>query len=131
MFYIEIQDNPEWEELKKVEQVELNYMQNGRMEGTTYTLGAFAFSRPLDAPVMQNFGGEGEIKTYKQMNEAIIMAQNGDDIANLINTALEVVKVETISYVLIKFNSIKLFVKKNSTFKSVYEEAEKRAKVSA
>lgn len=56
------------------------------------------------------------------MNEVIIVAQTGDDFNDLIKTAIEIVKIKTVSYALIKFNGCKVFIKKDSTEESAMEE---------
>ena len=56
------------------------------------------------------------------MHEVIIVAHCGDNLSNLIKTAMEVVKVKTVSYALIEFNECKVFVQKDSTEESVLED---------
>lgn len=56
------------------------------------------------------------------MNEVIIVVQNGDNFDSLIKTAMEIVKITTVSYVLFTFNECKVFIKKDSTQESVMEE---------
>jgi hypothetical protein len=56
------------------------------------------------------------------MNEVMIQTHTGDNVDDIINTALEIVKIKTVSYVVFSFNGVKLFVKKNSDKESVLEE---------
>jgi hypothetical protein len=56
------------------------------------------------------------------MNEVIIVAHTGDNFNDLVKTAIEVVKVNTVSYALIEFNGCKVFIKKDSTEESVMAE---------
>ena len=53
------------------------------------------------------------------MNEVIIVTHPGDNLRQIIGTAIEVVKLETVSYALFEFNGCKVFVKKNSTEETV------------
>jgi hypothetical protein len=56
------------------------------------------------------------------MNEVMIQTHTGDNVGDIINTALEIVKIKTVSYVVFSFNGVKLFVKKDSDKDSVLEE---------
>lgn len=56
------------------------------------------------------------------MNEVMIQTRTGDNVDDIINTALEIVKIKTVSYVVFSFNGVKLFVKKDSDKDSVLEE---------
>lgn len=56
------------------------------------------------------------------MNEVMIQTHTGDNVDDIINTALEIVKIKTVSYVVFSFNGVKLFVKKDSDKDSVLEE---------
>jgi hypothetical protein len=56
------------------------------------------------------------------MNEIIIVVHPGDRFDDLVKTAMEIVKIETVSYALITFNDCKVFVKKDSTEESAKEE---------
>jgi hypothetical protein len=53
------------------------------------------------------------------MNEVIIVAHPGDDLRQIICTAIDVVKLETVSYALFTFNECNVFVKKNSTEETI------------
>lgn len=56
------------------------------------------------------------------MNEVILVSHPGDNLKKLTETALEIVKVAKVSYVLFYINDVKIFVKKDSTIESVKEE---------
>ena len=56
------------------------------------------------------------------MNEVMIQTHTGDNVDDIINTALEIVKIKTVSYVVFSFNGVKLFVKKDSDKDSVLKE---------
>lgn len=58
------------------------------------------------------------------MNEVILVSHPGDNLKKLTETALEIVKVAKVSYVLFHINDVKIFVKKDSTIQSVKEEYE-------
>ncbi len=59
-----------------------------------------------------------------QLNEIMIVDHPGDNLDDLINTGLNIVKIETVKWVVFRFNGIKLFVVKNSTAESVKKEYE-------
>lgn len=60
------------------------------------------------------------------MNEVIIVAHAGDNFNDLVKTAIEIVKIKTVSYALIEFNSCKVFIKKDSTEETAMEEYMKK-----
>jgi hypothetical protein len=56
------------------------------------------------------------------MNEVILVSHPGDNLKKLIETALKIVKIEKVSYVVFEFNGLKIFAKKDSTTESIKEE---------
>lgn len=60
------------------------------------------------------------------MNEVVIVVNNGDNLDNLIDTAIEIVKIKTVSYALMTFNQCKLFVQKDSTIESINADYKQR-----
>lgn len=56
------------------------------------------------------------------MNEVIVVAHAGDNFNDLVKTAMEIVKINSVSYALFEFNGCKVFVKKDSTEETVMEE---------
>lgn len=56
------------------------------------------------------------------MNEVIIVAHNGDMFNEVVLTAMDVVKVKTVSYALIHFNGTKVFIHKDTTEESAMAE---------
>lgn len=62
------------------------------------------------------------------MNEVIIVANHGDNITDLVKTAIEIVKINTVSYALITFNEVKVFIKKDATEESVMADYLQRLK---
>ena len=49
------------------------------------------------------------------MNEVILIAQTGDAFNELVKTGIEIVKIRTVSYCLLRFNECKIFIKKDTT----------------
>lgn len=62
------------------------------------------------------------------MNEVVIVVHNGDGLDALIETAMEVAKVKSVSYSVLTFNDCKLFIKKDSTKETVNEEYYRKLK---
>lgn len=60
------------------------------------------------------------------MNEVVIVVNNGDNLDNLIDTAIEIVKIKTVSYALMTINGCKLFVQKDSTIESINADYKQR-----
>ena len=60
------------------------------------------------------------------MNEIILVPNPGDNFDDLVKTALEIVKIKTVSYVLFEFNGVKNFIKKDSTEETANEEYMKK-----
>lgn len=60
------------------------------------------------------------------MNEVVIVVNNGYNLDDLIVTAIEIVKIETVSYALMTFNQCKLFVQKDSTIESINADYKQR-----
>ncbi len=60
------------------------------------------------------------------MNEVVIVVNNGDNLDDLIVTAIEIVKIETVSYALMTINQCKLFVQKDSTIESINADYKQR-----
>ena len=58
--------------------------------------------------------------------EVVIVVNNGDNIDDLIDTAIEIVRISTVSYVMFRFNDKKLFVKKDSTHDTVLNDYQQR-----
>ena len=56
------------------------------------------------------------------MNEVMIQTHTGDSLRKLIDTALEIVKIKTVSYVVFTFNDCRLFIKKDSDVLSIMSE---------
>ena len=56
------------------------------------------------------------------LNEIVIVTQNGDDIEDLIKTGLEIVKLQSVSYVIFNFNGCRISILKSSTKESILEE---------
>lgn len=56
------------------------------------------------------------------MNEVIIQTHAGDSLRKIIDTALEIVRIKTVSYVVFTFNGCRLFIKKDSDVLSVMSE---------
>lgn len=56
------------------------------------------------------------------MNEVIVVCHPGDHFNDLVKTAIEIVKIKTVSYVLIEFNECKVFIKKDSTEETAMED---------
>lgn len=56
------------------------------------------------------------------MNEIIIVDRPGDSIDTLIAIGMRAVKIPTVSYVVFSFNGIKLFIKKDTSKKSLMKE---------
>ncbi|NJO64023.1 MAG: hypothetical protein HC836_39355 [Richelia sp. RM2_1_2] len=65
------------------------------------------------------------------MNEVIIVDHPGDNFNDLLDQALELVKNKRTSYVMFEFNSIKLFVKKDSVRADIEVDYEKKLKALA
>ncbi len=53
------------------------------------------------------------------MNEVVIKTHTGDSLRKIIDTALEIVKIKTVSYIVFTFNECTIFVKKDSDISSV------------
>jgi hypothetical protein len=56
------------------------------------------------------------------MNEVLIVSHPGDNLETLLLSAMEIVKIKTVSYCAFEFNGIKLFYKKDSSPDSVMDE---------
>lgn len=63
------------------------------------------------------------------MNEVIIVDHPGDNLETLLLTAMEIVKIKTVQWVVFEFNGIKLFYKKDDTPDSVMDEYFKKIKL--
>ena len=62
------------------------------------------------------------------MNKVIIVANTGDYFDTLVKTAIEIVKIKTVSYALLDFNGCKVFIKRDSTEESAMEDYMKKLK---
>jgi hypothetical protein len=49
------------------------------------------------------------------MSEVKLVVQNGDSFDSLVKTAMEIIKIKSVSYCLFTFNGCKMFVKKDTT----------------
>jgi hypothetical protein len=56
------------------------------------------------------------------MNEVIIQTHTGDSLRSLLDTAMQIVKIKTVSYVVMTFNGCKLFIKKDSDISSIMKD---------
>lgn len=56
------------------------------------------------------------------MNEVILITNTGDIIHNVIQIAMEIVKIKGVSHVMFEFNNSNMCVKKDSTEESIMKD---------